>query len=246
MKKLFMVIGVIHALVAMTVIQSLAEGDGIYGFAGEINPKLSIVEDPGKSRVREPPVPWEIMELRQRSIDLVMLGRELGQARNLSTPGSTEIICLGVYDGIGRFLGYLAGEVDGYTVEVLDPDTMRFYKVNTRPPVPIAEPVYVAHDLLYTEPDCQGIPYVNPFGDFFGVIRFKPDNTYWIIDPELGPTKKERDMRSISNSSPSDPDQCVNFVSPPHNDIPCFPVKQIDSWWTTVMLEYPIEVRPIE
>lgn len=242
MKRLFILIGIIPALLAATSIQCLAPENIIYGCVSKITEKQHIVG----CRAWETPIAWNAVNPQEAPFDVSVLANELKTNGNLAGTGSPELICLGVYDGIERFLGYLAGKVDGYTVEVLDPDTMRFYKVNTSPPVPKVEPVCVVHNLFYTEPDCQGIPYVNPFGDFFGVVRFEPDNTYWIIDPELGTTKKEWDMQSISNPSAPDPDRCFNFATPSQNDIPCFPVRKIEAWWTTTALEYPIEVRPIE
>lgn len=60
MRKLFLAIGVILALLVATSIQSFAEDDIIYGCVGKAG-KLRIVDDPSECRKSETPIYWNVV-----------------------------------------------------------------------------------------------------------------------------------------------------------------------------------------
>lgn len=150
---------------------------------------------------------------------------------------------LGVYNGTGEFLGYYLA---GYA-SVLDPDLGRRFRINVMAVQPFLDDLDMGGYMFFSDNNCQSDPYVNT--DPFRVFQFagQTEDNYYMIDinPSEGRTVlKMEDMhsRKALPSSPCEPD--LSWIGNPN---PVFPIVSIPApWWTNIVLEHPIEIRPID
>lgn len=162
-------------------------------------------------------------------------------------PTAKPLGVYGFYNGSEHLLGYLGNleEENGSTrsIEVFDPVLMRFYEINMHVP-PYGRAAARFDKMWFSDPNCLGQEYLG-YGEprkfhFFGVMLYLKDVTYWIVDTGIAPAMLERDLESREDDT-----GCINIDN--NNDIPLFPAVQIDPpWWVDTILEYPIEIRPIE
>jgi hypothetical protein len=243
MKKLCIAMWIIFAFLVITNLPSYADEDVIYGCIGKLTGRLRVVTGPNQCRGWETAISWNKAGPQGPKGDK-------GDSGPIGPEGPPGVGCLGVYNGDGTFLGYFGKVIyDVHTLratwlEVLDPVLMRFYHISVYHS-PIARQASLIPALFFENPDCI-IPagetcYSGATINLWGILKFEPNDTYYIIDTENYSVKIIDDMVSYKEGS----NECLVYDS--SSDAPAFPVVPITPPWAfTNTLEYPIEIRPIE
>ena len=150
MKKLCIAIGVIFAVLVISTAPSYAGKDVIYGCIGKETGRLRVVSSPTNCKRSEIPIFWNKVGPQGEQGPVGPQGPEGPQ-------GPAGAGSLGVYNGDGRFLGYLGKVInDGPRatwLEVLDPVLMRFYQISAWSS-PVAREASVIPTMFFETSNC--------------------------------------------------------------------------------------------
>ena len=163
-------------------------------------------------------------------------------------PPKVEAGSLGVYDGAGLFLGYLA-DSPGYGQSL-------FYRVYN-PSIPATLSVMLAYpphfdatkisDIYFASTDCSGQPYsttVNSSMSELLWLNYVTPNTFYILDSEATNDLflPRSDLKSNFNLTLN----ACEPVSLSSDQIVAYPIKEVQVPLFNTPLTYPIVIKPIQ